>query len=453
MEDELSDILIVGAGISGLALGWFLKSAGKRVCLLEQRSDPGGNIRSLLDDGYLMDLGPNSLLKRPGESLDRLINQLQLADKIVLANPQASKRYISFHGALEALPTSPRAFLRTPLFGMKDWIHLLKEPWIKPAAEEETVSQFVRRRLGNGFLDWAVDPFISGVYSGDPNRLSVRAATARIYVLEKEYGSLIRGALVRKWQGRSSGPTPQGELIGFHQGMQALPEAISQELGPALKLETCVQAIEYEDSYWVAQTDKGVFRAKHIVLATPAYVTAMLMESLNPQVAKLLRDIFYPGVVSMGLAFRQNQIRHPLDGFGALIPTREGKSTLGVLFSSTLFPERAPSDSVLLTAFIGGARNPQVHTHDDDWLLNRVVEDLRPLLGITGLPDKHWINRWPQAIPQYELGHLQRIETIDAQLQECPGVSLLGNWRGGIAVGDCINSAEILAEQLKQQVQ
>ncbi len=444
----MKDVLIVGGGITGLTLAWALGERGIDTQVLEMRPHAGGNIRTLRLDNYLIDLGPNSLLERPGQGLAQILDALSLRPHVVEANPIASRRYVSRDGRALALPMSPMAFLRTPIFSLMGKLRLLQEPFIKPPSEEESVAAFVCRRLGPEFLDWAVDPFISGVYAGDAEKLSVRAATAKVYALEAESGSLIRGALKRARQGRASGPVPRGRLIGFHPGMQALPDALADRLGDRLKTGTAVTTLRRDTNAWKVGTENETFAAKRLILATPAYATADLLASFDARLAEDLRAIEYPGVVNLALGFARETIAHPLDGFGLLIPRREGKETLGVLFSSTLFPGRAAEGKALLTAFIGGARNPEVYLRENDDLIARVIEDLKPLLGISGEPEFAHVTRWPRAIPQYTLGHLERLARIDQAASALPDLHLAGNWRGGIAVGDCIDNALALAEKL-----
>lgn len=443
----MNDFIIVGAGVSGLTLSWALQRRGARVRLFEAGVTVGGKIGTHLVDNYLLESGPNSLLDR-GEGLGFLINELGLRPRVVEANPLARRRYISRGGRVMALPTNPFAFVGTPLFSLRAKFRLLAEPWQAAAAEDESIASFVRRRLGTEFLDWAVDPFISGVYAGDPERLSVRAATGRIYALEQEAGSLFIGAMRRMRHKRATGPVPRGKLISFIGGMGELPTELAVRLGDSTVLDTPVIALRRADQHWMVDTPAGTEAAGTVVLATPAMATAKLLEPFDQDLARELRSIEYPGIVSLALGFAREQVQHPLDGFGLLIPRREGRETLGVLFSSTLFPGRAPDGKVLLTAFIGGARNPEAPARDEAMLIARVVEDLKPLLGLTGEPVFTQVNRWPQAIPQYTVGHLERMARIEHGFEALPDIHAIASWHGGISVGDCINNAFALADRL-----
>ncbi|APZ44153.1 protoporphyrinogen oxidase [Acidihalobacter ferrooxydans] len=444
----MNDILVIGAGVTGLTLAWALRERGHGVRLLEAHPTAGGKIRSRHADGYRVDLGPNSLLERPGQGLSRLIDALELRPRVVEANAQAKRRYVCREGRVLALPGGPLDFIRTPLFSARAKLRLLSEPWRTSAAADESIAQFVRRRLGAEFLDWAVDPFVSGVYAGDPEKLSVRAATARVHALEAQAGSLFLGAARQAAKRRGSGPAPRSRLIGFRDGMQELTDALAARLGDDLQTDSAVAGLRRVGGHWVAETAQGAVEGARLVLALPAYAAADLLESFKWELAGELRGIGYPGVANVALGLPRAAVQHPLDGFGMLIPSREGRETLGVLFSSTLFPGRAPAGHVLLTAFIGGARNPEAHARDDATLIERVIADITPLLGIDAAPTFSRVTRWPRAIPQYTIGHLDRLARIDAALAELPGLSLAGNWRGGIAVGDCIDNALALADRL-----
>lgn len=447
MVSAMADILVVGAGISGLSSAWFLKQKGHRVRVVEAAPQAGGCLRSVRAGDFLVEGGPNSTLDR-GTALAELARDVGLADEVVEANRAARRRYIVKDGRLLPLPAGPGAFIRTPLFSPAAKLRLLLEPFHRRSTREESVAEFVRRRLGPEFLDWAVDPFVSGVYAGDPNRLSVRSATAKIYALEAEYGSLFVGAIMRLLHGRASGPTPTGRLIAFRGGMQALPDAVTAALGGAVYCGEPVRGLSARPGGWQVETDKQHYQAEQVVLALPAYHAAELLAPLDPELAEPLGEINYPPVASVALGFDREQVGHPLDGFGALIPRRLGIEILGTLFSSTLFPGRAPEGKVLLTAFIGGARNPAVGQRTEEELAARVLADLRPLLGIDGEPSFSRVTLWPRAIPQYELGHPGRIARIDRALLRWPGLHLRANWRDGISVADCVNMAKALAEAI-----
>jgi protoporphyrinogen/coproporphyrinogen III oxidase len=443
----MTDVVVVGGGISGLATAWFLQRRGRMVTLLEAGSEPGGTIRTVARDGFLIDTGPTSTLHRGG-ALGELIKDVGLESEMIEADPRAP-RYIMKNDTLVPLPTGPGAFLKTPLFSAGAKWRLLGEPFHGRAENEESIAQFVRRRLGPEFLDWAVDPFVSGVYAGDPERLSVRAAIPRLYALEAEHGSLFIGALARAFRGNPGGAQPRGRLISFRRGLQTLPRAIAATLGNVVRLNARVTALERISSGdWIVRTQSDQCRALSVVLATSAYDAAPLIAPLAVDAARELNAIHYPAVASVALGFRREQVAHPLDGFGALLPRRLARETLGVIFSSTIFPGRAPAGSVLMTAFIGGARNPSVRDRSMVELEGRVLEDLRALLGIRGDPIFRQVTLWPRAIPQYEAGHLERVARIDSALGAWKGLHVRANWRDGVSLADSVQNAKTLALSL-----
>ncbi len=448
-------VVIIGGGISGLSAAWFLHRSGRAVEVLEARDRYGGVIASDRIGGYLAERGPNSTLQKPGadgEALSRLVADTGLADRLVEAGKAGEKRYVLRGGRLRALPTTPPAFLATGLFSWRAKLRLAREPFIGAGSSEETIAEFVERRLGREFLDYAVEPFISGVYAGDPAALSVRAAVPRIHELEQTYGSLIRGAFARQKIARGAG-APTGRMISFEQGMAMLPEAITRALPAGACRAGCrVVALRPSDEGWnidwESAADAGVTRARTVVLAVPAPAAARLLEPLAPDAARILRCIAYAPVVSAALGYETSQLRHPLDGFGFLSPRKEGQRTLGGLFSSSLFAARAPAGKALITAFIGGAMDPGALDLQDDALLNRVSGDLARNLGIRGAPDLVQITRHRQAIPQYTIGHLDRVGQLDRSVRALSGLYLRASWRDGVSVADCIRNGEALARRI-----
>ncbi|MCM2971927.1 protoporphyrinogen oxidase [Larsenimonas suaedae] len=449
------DVVIVGAGATGLAAAHSAARRGLRVALLERGDTVGGNIGTRRDSGWQTEIGPNTLMMKP--PLYALLEELELLDEAQPANTAARKRFVAYQGAPVALPTHPLNAVTNPLLGAKGWSQVLREPFARSAPErEESLAAFVERRLGRRVLDYMVDPFVSGVYAGDPSRLSAPAAMKRLVALEQKYGSLIRGGLTGLIKARRT-PSPlppewRGQLVSFPDGLRRLTDRLAEriEAQPAASIHLgCeVASIQRTSGGWCVETNDQRFTTSELVLAVPAHVSARLLEPIDPALARPLEEIVYPSVNAVALGFRAEDIMHPLDGFGLLIPNREQRTTLGVLFSSTLFPNRAPDGHVLLTGFMGGRRRPGVAEWDDNAQVAQVLYDLRDLLGIRGEPVWSRVQRWPKAIPQYEFGHLERIEALDAALAYHEGLSLVGNWRDGIAVGDCLENGRRLGERL-----
>lgn len=451
------DVLVVGGGASGLSAAHTLAAKGRRVALLERAGEVGGNLWTQRDGDWQTEIGPNTLIMKP--PLYALLKELGMLDEAQSANAQARKRFVALDGRPVALPTHLMGAFNNPLIGRSGWAGILREPFgCRRAASdpEESLADFVARRLGRRVLEYMVDPFVSGVYAGDPARLSAQAAMPRLVALEREYGSLIRGGLTRLYQSRrapSSLPSEwRGRLVSFPGGLQRLAEGLACAIrakGGEIHCHCEISELLQTARGWhLVDTTGRSFQAKELVLATSAPVAAGLLAPFDPALAEPLAEIAYPPVNAIALGFRDEDIKHPLDGFGLLIPAAERRRTLGVLFSSTLFPGRAPDGHKLLNAFIGGRRQPGAAEGDDNALVEQVIHDLHDLLGIRAAPVWQRVSRWPRAIPQYELGHLARLERLDEALSHHQGLSLLGNWRDGIAVGDCLENGRRLGERL-----
>ncbi len=437
-------VIIIGGGISGLASAWFLREKGWQPLILEAGDPAGGSICSRREAGFLLDTGANSMMLK-GEIVPAWFRRIGMDGEMIEANPLAKRRYVLKDGVPLALPNGPLAFLRNPILSAAAKARLLGEPFRPRSTDpDESIAAFVRRRLGPEVLDWMVDPFVSGVFAGDPERLSLRATLPRLAALEDAGGSLLRGA----WRTRRAKRPGRAaaRLVSFRNGLQQLPLKVAELLGDTVHGGCTVERIRREGDLWVAETAGQSWRAPRLVLAVPAYVAAQLLTPLHGELAAELHAIRYPSVMTMALGFAQGQVAHALDGFGMLIPRKLGLETLGVLFSSTIFPGRAPADHVLLTAFIGGAQN-DIGARPDAALLGAVVQEISPALGISGAPHFVHTRRWQRAIPQYEQGHLDRIRRVDAALATLPGLALRANWRDGVALGDCIENAAALSER------
>ena len=451
-------VVIIGGGISGLSVAWFLREKGISVRVLESRSQPGGTLLTSFKQGFCIEHGPNSTLQKPGhpeDALGRLIHALGLDERLRVANQAAGRRYVLRDGILKPLPASPSAFFLSSFFSWQGKGRLLAEPFVGRAPEEESIATFVRRRLGAEFLDYVIEPFVSGVYAGDPETLSVRAAVAKIYALEQKHGSLIRGAL---HQGRAlkGAGMPKGRLISFDRGMGVLPETLADKFS-AYQLRTHFKVIALEPPVhggpWKIHGacpggERLTEQADAVVLSVPAPVAAQLVLPFAQAASQSLQAIPYAPIASVALGYQRARVAHPLDGFGFLVPRREKMPLLGALFSSTLFPDRAAQENVLLTAFIGGAMNPEILELSDQALVGQVENDLARCLQ-SGIPaDFVHLTRYVAAIPQYTMGHLERVCQVEEGLAHHPGIYLRANWRDGVSVADCVRNGEKVAEKI-----
>jgi len=443
------DILVIGAGATGLICGYALHRQGCDVRVVEEGDAPGGVIRSDRVDGYLLERGPNSTLNT-SLRVEQWLDEVGALGAKCTA-PAAARRYILRDGHLHPLPTGPISFLRTPVWRMRGKVRAMAEPFIPRRREdsEESVAAFVRRRLGPELLDYALDPFVSGVYAGDPERISISAAFPLMAGFERNHGGLIRGALKTAKERKADPDRPADRtLYSFREGMQQPMHTAAAALDERLHLGYGARAVVATGAGFRIETDRRAFTARRLVCATSARAAGTILTGVVPEAAELLRTIEHNPVAQVYLGYHRDAIGHPLDGFGALFPSREGHLTLGSLWSSTLFPGRAPDGCCLLTNFAGGARHLEIRDMPEEAILARVIGELTPLLGLRDDPAFSEVHRIPYAIPHYTLGHGGRVERILAAAKTTPGLHLTGNYLQGVSVADCWKRGLALAEHL-----
>jgi len=449
------DVVVVGGGISGLVAAYRLRRAKWQVQVIDAGRKAGGVITTVVHQGCQYECGPNSALDTT-PLIGELVTELGLREQWRLASSVSDTRYVVRDGALLALPTSPGAFLSTRLFSWSAKLALLREPLVPRSAAgvEESIAAFVRRRLGSEFLDYAIDPFVAGVFAGDPEQISVSAAFPKLHALEQRWGSLIRGqvfgAAERRRQKEQAGNTAQS--FSFAGGMQVLTDALAAAVGPVL-LETRATRLERDPAglFTVSTEHAGQVakvRARAVVLATPADVAAGLLRAHAWDAAAALDTIDYAPVATVASGYSRAGITHALDGFGCLVPRKEHRQVLGVLFSSSMFAGRAGPDATLLTTFVGGRRQPRLAALPEAEIAALAHGEHQALLGARQAPLFQHVTRWPRAIPQYALGHLGRVARADAAQQALPGLFCCANWKGGVSVGDYIKSGHREADSV-----
>lgn len=450
---------IIGAGISGLACALELKKAGWRVHVLETSDRIGGAIQTYHTDGYLIEAGPNTLMVNTRQTWD-FLQDIGLCDTIVEPGAAGNKRYIVKNRQLVAAPMGPLQALTTPLFSWSGKLRVIGDLFTRrpEGLVEESVAAFVRRRVGHEFLDYAINPFVGGIYAGDPEYLSLEYAFPKMAALERTHGSLIAGAIAKmrakKAAAKAGEPAFKNRMLSFKQGMQTLPKALAAQLGDSIHTDIALTSIQKNSSHW-SVTYKSQDRGKHLdcehlILATPAHTlsTLPLPGKLRDRLS-LLANIKHPAVTTLYLGFSREQIGHALDGFGVLIPKVEKRNVLGALFSTSLFPGRAPDGHVGLTVFIGGTRNPELATLSHDDHVQLACNELKGLVGLRGEPKFVKRTVWAKAIPQYELGYGEIIKSIQKAEADFSKLHLIGNYREGISVTQCLENARALAVKLE----
>jgi len=453
------DTVVIGAGISGLAAAYWLQQKGHTVRLLEKEPRVGGSIQTTREDGFIIDHGPNSGLET-NPVIGNLVDALGLRDDLLYASEEANNRYIVRDGRLHPLPMSPPKFLKTELFSTRAKFRVLKELFVGAPEDgsQETVAEFVTRRLGPEFLRYAINPFVAGVFAGDPGELSVRAAFPKLVALEDNYGGIFKGVIKgrreRKKRASEGEESKQSaRMFSFGNGLGSLTEALEQQLADHIVTEALNISVTPDADAWQVSYRRGeahTFKAATVLFATPAYATSDLIRDLDNETAAALNAIPYAKAVMVFTGYNQQDVLRALDGFGYLIPEAEQLNTLGTIWSSSIFPNRAPEGSVAFTTFMGGRRQPGKLDLEESALLEEMQEDFRQLMGITAEPETVFIRKWPKAIPQYTLGHLERENRMDTFERTHPGLFITGNHRGGISVADCIKHSEPRAERVAQ---
>ncbi len=449
MSNFNNSIAVLGGGISGLSAGYALKKAGFEVTVYEKSETSGGVIQSRRQNGWLVETGPNTLLAKDKE-LWNLFDELNVTDHITGANDDAKKRYIVRDGKLHSVPASLSGFLTTPLLSTSAKLRLLKEPFVASSnKKDETIASFITRRFGKEPLDYAINPFVAGVYAGDPKRLSVKHTFSSLFMMEQNHGTVLKG-LIKKKKKNSS----KKALISFDKGMQALPKQLQKKLDDSLQLQAEISGISKLNDNWSIEVKKDEQLSSHhhaTIISTlpPVQLKKVWNESKSKEAVNEISKIEYTPVSVLALGFKRKQINHPLDGFGFLVPEKEDFNILGCFFSSSLFENRAPKNHVLLTCFIGGTRNPDLAGEPTEKLISTALKDLNELLSVKGDPVFREHIYWPRAIPQFNLGHDTFLNAADEIEKQNPGFFIGGNFISGVSVPDCIISSLEITERIK----
>lgn len=450
-------ITVLGAGISGLATAYWLKKDGYEIIILEKGSGPGGSMISCQEEDYLVDYGPNSGLETT-PLISRLVEETGLKDEMIYANQEGNKRYILRNNELHALPTGPGAFFKTGLFSGSAKLRLMAEPFIGRSEDGyyQSVAQFVRRRLGQEFLDYAINPFVAGVFAGNPEELSVKSAFPKLYRLEEVYGGIFKGVIkgARERKKRAEQSKQSAKMFSFKKGMQSFPKALANRLSGNIIYEAEVKTVRKSETGYIVDYIKNGSAASiecdGVLSTLPAYIAGTIFQQTDGALFNHFNAIYYPPVMVLYLAYRKEDIKRPLDGFGFLIPEKEKKSFLGAIWSSVIFPGRAPEDKAAFTLFVGGARSPQLFEMRKEELIDKVLQEFHEIMQIGTKPEFITEKTWQKAIPQYNIGYIEHEKYFAEFEAKHKGLFLSGNYRGGISVGDCVKNSEITAQRIKE---
>jgi len=467
----MKQAIIVGGGISGLATAYLLREKSRAagveidITLLEKETRLGGKIWSIKADGYLCEWGPNGFLDNKPQTLD-LCKALKADDRLLRSNDNARKRFIYSGGILNRLPENGPSFLKSSLISWPGKLRLAMEPFIPQyrGSEDETLAAFGRRRLGEEALNKLIAPMVSGIFAGDPETMSLKSCFPRIAELEAEYGGLIKAMIrlakkkkadIAAGKAVASAAGPGGVLTSFRDGIQTLTDILAAELGLTVirSGEGTVRVDKGTSAPWRVVTERGEYQADAVILATPAYASADFLDGVDSAISGVLRQIPYATMTVACFGYEQERISYDLNGFGYLIPKQEKLSTLGTLWDSSMFENRAPEGKVLLRSMMGGACFPQYVKLSDAEVEQRVRFDLEKTMGITAAPSFIRIFRHDKAIPQYTAGHGKRLEALAELVGRQPGLVLTGNSYRGIGLNDCVAAAHRGAEEALAHLQ
>lgn len=432
---------VIGGGISGLCVAHRLRRSGIDVVLFEKGAKVGGNIISEIRDGFLFEHGPNSALA--SRELLNLIDELGLSDEIVKPDPNSKKRFIVRGGQLVALPSKLVDLAISKAFSNKAKLRLLREPFVRGAStDNESVASFFERRLGKEIVDYAVDPFISGIYAGDPKLLSIKHAFPKLFDFEKNYGGLLKGSIFSKKDKTQQLPKGTPRSITFKSGMQAFPNAIARDLGDAVHLQTNVKDLRKDSAgRYIIQTESGELLFDSIVISTPARAAGVLAINIDAALSAILDEIYYAPVTVVVTVFKAEHVGADPSGFGFLVPSLENRRILGSLWTSSVFGNRAPGGYHLFTTFIGGSRNTEVCRLSEEEILAICLAELDSLMKLTGKPVLTFVKKWERAIPQYNIGYETVVDAVERSQDSNKGFFICSNFYKGISVGDCVKSS------------
>ncbi len=463
-----SSIAIVGAGITGLSAAYYLQQQRPdlNISLLESTDTPGGILQTIERDDFLVELGPDMFTTRDNEAFE-LCRDLGIENQLISTNEDHRGAYILCHGKLCKMPlgwtmltpTRMGAILKTPLLSWKGKLRVIAELFIprKKIGDDESLASFTRRRLGQETLDRIIQPLISGIYTADPEKLSMQATLADFLAMERTGKGLIREGikqLRRQASQKSSTGARYGAFVAPQYGMQSIITALTDQLKPnTLKLRQKVKQLEFENDAWQLTIEQDtqemtIQQFDRLLLTTSSQITGRLLRDVCPELSKLTTSIPLAGAAIVTMGYRFCDIDHPLDAFGVVVPQAENRPLIAISIASRKFTGRAPQDSVLFRIFAGGALQPELLQWDEEQLIESARQQLRELLGVHGKPIFTQVVRWENKMPQYHVGHVETVDKIELELSKTPNLEIAGNAYRGVGIPLCIRNAKSAVKRL-----
>lgn len=452
------DVAIIGGGISGLSVLHYLRrlKPSLNIKLFESDSKPGGTIGTDYIDGYSFDHGPNGFLDREPLTL-QLCDELGLTDLLERTNEKANKRFILRKGKLREVPMSPPKFFSSDILSLKGKLRVMMEPFSSRPDDtvDESLYDFAKRHMGKEAADYLIQPMVSGIFGGLADRLSLKSCFPIMHEMEEEYGSLFKAMIKKsrkaKAEGKKAGGPggPGGRLTSVRGGLYGIIERFVELYSDFIQLDTTVKSILKEnEAYLIHLENNQNITAKHIIIATPSYIAAEITKQLSESLSESLSKIEYAPIAVVCQGYQQSKIKHPLDGFGFLVPQKENLRILGSIWTSSIFAERAPKDNVQFRTMVGGDGDHESLGLSDAELLGQVESDLDGIIGIEGAPEITMIYRWKEGIPQYKIGHSDRVSHIETELRKFENIYITGNAYYGIGLNDCVKQSHAVAQNL-----
>ena len=455
----MGKVVIVGGGMSGLSLAYYLREfrSDYEVIVLEKESTPGGKALTKKRNGFTVECGVNGVLDNKPSTVG-LARALGL--DLLPSNENSKRRFVIKDGGLVELPDAPKKFLKSPLLSLSGKLRVVCEPFVPrySGKGDESLASFARRRLGEEAYKYLIDPMATGIYAGDPERLSLKSCFPRIHELEQDYGSLLKAMIHLARQARREksnkkvGAGPGGNLVSFRNGMCDLVEALQERLDSQglLRCGVEVSRIDCLASYKfkVFLKNDEEIECSHVVIACPAKDASKILRQTMPDVAHMCNSFDYPPITVVAFGIRPHDVDVDLNGFGFLAPGCEKRAILGTLWDSSIFENRAPEGWALLRTLLGGARRRDLIYRSDKELVDITYRELKELVGMKKAPEFVLVHRWQRAIPQYTLGHEERVDAIQKEMRKYPGLYIRCNWIGGVSLNDCIENSKVLAQNL-----